>query len=402
MKLTNILHWLGFGRNIIPAQWAHLQRPGWSLPHPQHQHWTHPALKTKPEPEQEKKSKTAKTSIEKFTVYPEKQKASCRHNQIKLFNWRIVDRPELQYMTWATISIESDVSINYFVIIIGRFLCYDSWWHRSLTEHVRLKCDRVSSKLLWPDERHKDLCENFMKSLRPVSPCDGNTAYVNAGMTFNTKYAAGCNMWPVLVLGSDLQTWRWRRSLAVETKPCSLSSAQTPRLLWTRRRYGRRQLSHRPRSFYLEVEGDRRQGELTKRSLTRPNRKTKTMPLRRIPAMQSRQGNLLHHVNTFSSFHRGKFVFTALHTSYLYIFSSFLFSITICSESSQCRALLVIGSFSICFIASFTQVHTFGAFSWRPADTDRGDITDIPRSPTSRGSTEEEWQYIWQIVPWII
>lgn len=43
--------------------------------------------------------------------------------------------------------------------------------------------------------------------------------------------------------------------------PCSPSSSRTARLLWTRKRNGRRPPSHRPQSFCLEEGGRRKQTE---------------------------------------------------------------------------------------------------------------------------------------------
>lgn len=55
--------------------------------------------------------------------------------------------------------------------------------------------------------------------------------------------------------------WRWK---AVGRSPCSLASCCTARLLWRRKRSGRRPLSHRPQSFCLEKEWKSR-GLLTAR-----------------------------------------------------------------------------------------------------------------------------------------
>lgn len=62
-------------------------------------------------------------------------------------------------------------------------------------------------------------------------------------------------------VGSDLQTWCWRRRRGVEMNPCSPSSSRTAWLLWTRTRSGRRPPSHRPQSFCLEEEEQKREAE---------------------------------------------------------------------------------------------------------------------------------------------
>lgn len=100
-------------------------------------------------------------------------------------------------------------------------------------------------------------------------------------------------------VGSDLQTWHWRRRRDVEMSPCSPSSSRTARLLWTRMRSGRRPLSHRPQSFCLEEEGRTRETEGSGH-MTKLNQHEVYVTAQQ-PSNAEQEGGLLHFcILTFS------------------------------------------------------------------------------------------------------